>query len=156
VDCAERGVSRARKSGRIRRVTDLTESNPDDRSDIIAYEKHVRRQIKWLISQRTPESLAEALVMASMRAKDERGLLMGFWMTPEVASQIAATLDYGGINSIDFTPLVRSHRRAKSLGVPQEEIERALDTLLADIRRGVLAEDEHVSWAVVTAADAPQ
>jgi hypothetical protein len=52
-------------------------------------------------------------------------------------------------SEIDFTPLVQSHRHAKSQGVPQEEIERSLDQFLADARRAVLAEDKHLTWAFI-------
>ena len=53
------------------------------------------------------------------------------------------------LGEIDFTPLLESHRRAKRMGVAQEELERALDQLFADVRERILADDDKVTWAFI-------
>jgi len=53
------------------------------------------------------------------------------------------------LGEIDFRPLLASHRKAKEMGVPQEQIVFALDMLLADVRERLLADDDRVVWAVL-------
>jgi hypothetical protein len=53
------------------------------------------------------------------------------------------------IGVIDFSPLVEANRIAKENGVSPEEIEANLDNLLVAARKAVLAEDKHLTWAIV-------